>query len=46
VNGYLGKGKEKGENYGVMSSDKNKIYAYELAIQAAVLKNHRDWLEI
>lgn len=46
VNGYLGKGKKKGENYGVMSQDKNKIYAYELAIQAAVSKNHKNWLEI
>ena len=36
----------KGEGYAVMTTDKNKIDAYRIAIQTAVANRHSNWFEI
>jgi hypothetical protein len=36
----------KGEGYAVMTTDKNKIDAYRIAIQTAVANKHFNWFEI
>jgi hypothetical protein len=38
--------KGKGEGYAVMTTDKNKIDAYRIAIQTAVANKHFNWFEI